>query len=157
MIISPRSEAGLFASPVSLCGSLRHQARELRCATRAPQRTFFPPFLSHHRWQGSRQRPFRDPLVFLRPWVAAAVLGSGDFFVTPDIIATKASSCLCQHSIFHRYCSLPDCPNWFLFGKTGVCVQNANLRRFHSVCLHFGFSVFFLHCVFVLCLSSCRR
>ena len=36
-------------------------------------------------------------------------------------------------------------------GKTGVCVQNAKLRRFHSLCLHFGFSVFvFLHCLLVL-------
>ena len=29
-----------------------------------------------------------------------------------------------------------------IHGKTGVCGLNAKLRRFHSLCLHFGFSAF---------------
>ena len=45
---SGRSEFGLIASPVSCTSSSCNQTREIRCATRAPQRTrfFLPPPLS---------------------------------------------------------------------------------------------------------------
>ena len=92
---SGRSEAGLFASSVSLCVSLCDQARELRCATRAPQGTVFfsTPTTAELASAGVECRapasgPLRNPLVFLRPCVAVAVPGSRDLFITPDIIAT---------------------------------------------------------------------
>ena len=69
LIISQRSvgsAAGLFASPVRLCVSLCNQARELRCATRAPQCTVF--FFSHHRFSGHRVQGFPPAALLVTLW-----------------------------------------------------------------------------------------